>query len=124
MALELIGKVLKILPIQSGTGKNGAWSRGEFVIETMEQYPKKVCISVWGDKSDNLEQQCPVGKFVKVAIQVESREYNEKWYTDIRAWRIEPYQIQEELQSLPTIVEPDDFLGTFSDEGIDSNLPF
>ena len=124
MALEIIGKVVKILPKQSGVSKNGAWSKGEFVVETMEQYPKRICISAWGDKSDILEQQCPVGKIVKVGVHIESREFNEKWYTDVRAWRIEPYQMEEESQPLPAIVEPGDFLETFSDEGVDSPLPF
>ena len=124
MALEIIGKVVKILPKQSGVSKNGAWSKGEFVIETMEQYPKKVCISAWGDKSDVLEQQCAVGKTVKVGFQIESREFNDKWYTDIRAWRIEPYQMGEDTQPLSAIVDPDDFLGTFSDEGRDNAVPF
>jgi len=124
MSLEIVGRVVKILPRQSGTGKNGAWSKCEFVIETMEQYPKKVCISAWGDKSDNLEQQCPVGKTVKVAVNIESREFNDKWYTDVRAWRIEPYQEQEAQAPLSAIVEPDDFLETFSDEGMKDIVPF
>jgi len=124
MALEIIGKVVKMLPKQSGVSKNGAWTKGEFVLETTEQYPKKICISAWGDKSDVLEQQCSVGKIVKVGIHIESREFNEKWYTDIRAWRIEPYQMGEVPQSLPALVEPDDFLETFSDEGIESSVPF
>ena len=123
MSLEIIGKVVKILPKQSGVSRNGAWSKGEFVVETMEQYPKKICIGAWGDKSDLLEQQCPVGKIVKVGIQIESREFNEKWYTDVRAWRIEPYHAEEEPQPLSAIVEPEDIFETFSDEGKDT-VPF
>ena len=124
MALEVIGKVLRILPKQSGVGKNGAWSKCDFVLETMEQYPRKICISAWGDKSDNLEQQCPMGKLVKVAVNIESREFNDKWYTDVRAWRIEPYEAQEEVYSLPEIVEPEDFFETFFDEEIGKEVPF
>ena len=122
--MEIIGKVVKILPKQGGVSKNGAWSKCDFVIETMEQYPRKVCISAWGDKSDNLEQQCPVGKTVKVAVNIESREFNDKWYTDVRAWRIDPYQPQEEANSLPPMIEPEAFFETFADEGADSGLPF
>ncbi|MCL2132643.1 MAG: DUF3127 domain-containing protein [Lentimicrobiaceae bacterium] len=126
MALEVIGKVLKILPKQNGVGKNGAWSKCDFVIETMEQYPRKICISAWGDKSDNLEQQCPAGKLVKVSVNIESREFNDKWYTDVRAWRIEPYeeQAQEGFNSLSAIVEPEGFFETFSDEQIGKDVPF
>jgi hypothetical protein len=50
MANELSGKVMLILPEQTGTGKNGQWSKQDFVIETEEQYPKKVCFSAWGEK--------------------------------------------------------------------------
>jgi len=126
MALEIIGNVVKILPRQNGVGKNGAWSKCEFVIETMEQFPRKVCISAWGDKSDNLEQQCPVGKAVKVAVNIESREFNDKWYTDVRAWRIDPYQSQEGNDTLPAIVEePEDFLASsFPDSGMEDVVPF
>ena len=124
MTLEVIGKVVRHLPRQSGVGKNGAWSKCDFVIETLEQYPKKVCISAWGDKSDNLEQQCPVGKTVKVAVNIESREFNDKWYTDVRAWRIDPYQPQDGGDTLPAIVEPDAFLSPFPDAGMEELVPF
>ena len=124
MALEIVGRVVRILPKQSGIGKNGAWSKGEFVIETLEQYPRKVCISAWGDKSDNLEQQCTVGKVVKVAVNIESREFNEKWYTNVVAWRIDPYQEQEGVDVLPSIVEPEGFYEPFSDEGFKDVVPF
>ena len=124
MALEIVGKVVKILPKQSGVSKNGSWSKCDFVIETLEQYPRKVCIGAWGDKSDNLEQQCPVGKTVKVAVNIESREFNEKWYTDVRAWRIEPYQPQEEPNALSAIVEPEGFYETYSDAELEKDMPF
>jgi hypothetical protein len=50
MAHELTGKVLQVLPEQTGTGRNGQWSRQDFIVETQEQFPKKVCFSAWGDK--------------------------------------------------------------------------
>ena len=89
MALELSGKLIKKLPEVTGTGKNGSnWIKQEFVLETQDQYPKKVCMSVWGDKTQDL---APVqeGEIVKVQFNVESREYNERWYTEIRAYRLD-----------------------------------
>ncbi|WP_028979971.1 DUF3127 domain-containing protein [Sporocytophaga myxococcoides] len=89
MALELTGKVVKILPEQTGSGKNGNWVKQEFVIETTnEQYPKKVCCSAWGDKA-GIVKNLKSGDEVKVGINIESREYNERWYTDVRAWKID-----------------------------------
>ena len=87
MALEITGKIVKILPEQSGAGKNGTWTKQEFVIETTEQYPKKICCSAWGDKVSI--KNFSMGDSIKVSFNLESREYNERWYTDIRAWKIE-----------------------------------
>lgn len=87
--LEITGKLVKLLPQVTGQGKNGQWTKQEFVIETTtEQYPKKVCMSAWGEKADAL-RNVKVGDEVKVSFNIESREYNERWYTDVRAWRIE-----------------------------------
>ena len=86
MALEITGKLVKILAEQTGKGKNGNWIKQDFVIETAEQYPKKVCISVWGDKID--ENQLQEGNTLNISFDVESREYNGRWYTDCKAWKV------------------------------------
>lgn len=85
--MELEGKIIQINPIQSGQGKNGTWKKQEFILETKSQYPKKVCITAWGDKIDTfgLKQN----EEVRVSIEVESREYNNRWYTDVKAWKVE-----------------------------------
>ncbi len=89
MALEISGKLVQILPEQTGQGQNGPWLKQNFVIETQEQFPKKVCIVCWNDKAEILKQ-LKVGEELKVAFNIESREYNGKWYTDVKAWKIEP----------------------------------
>jgi hypothetical protein len=86
--LEISGKLIQILPPQSGNGKNGTWQKQDFVIETSEQYPKKVCFSAWADKADMVKALTP-GVNVKVAFNAESREFNGKWYTDLRIWKLE-----------------------------------
>ncbi len=88
MALELTGKLVKVLPEITGQGKNGTWMKQEFIVETFDQYPKKVCLSAWGDKVSDLKQYAP-GDVLKVSLNLESREYNERWFTEARAWRIE-----------------------------------
>ena len=85
--MELKGKVIQLLPLQSGMGKKGPWKKQEFIIETQSQYPKKVCLSIWGDKVDQFNVS--VGQFVIAAVELESREYNGRWYTEARAWKIE-----------------------------------
>jgi hypothetical protein len=84
--MEISGTVAALLPMQSGQGKNGTWKKQEFIIETPGQYPKKVCLSLWGDKVD--ENKLSIGEKITASINIESREYNGRWYTDVRAWKI------------------------------------
>ncbi len=88
MSIVLTGKLLQILPQQSGTGRNGQWVKQDFVIETPGEYPRKICISVWGDKTKELTGLLP-GDEISASVNIESREFNERWYTDLKAWRIE-----------------------------------
>ena len=84
--MDINGKVILLMAEQTGQGKNGTWRKLEFVIETQSQYPKKVCFSIWGDKIDTAGIK--MGDDVVVSFDPESREYNGKWYTDLRAWKV------------------------------------
>src|SRR3569832_774754 len=86
--MQLTAKLIQLLPLQTGTGKNGQWKKQDIIVETEGQYPKKVCISIWGDKIN--ESVLQVGSQLNVSFDVESREYNGRWYTDVKAWKIEP----------------------------------
>jgi len=85
--MQIKGKLVQLLPLQTGTGKNGEWRKQDIIIETEGQYPKKVCIAIWGDKINNSILQ--EGNQLNIDFDVESREYNSRWYTDIKAWKIE-----------------------------------
>jgi hypothetical protein len=85
--MQLTAKLIQLLPLQTGTGKNGLWKKQEIIVETVDQYPKKICLSIWGDKIN--ESLLQVDKFLKLDYEIESREYSGKWYTDVKAWRIE-----------------------------------
>jgi hypothetical protein len=84
--MDITGKLIQFLPLQTGNGKNGTWKKQEFILETGDTYPKKVCIAVWGDKIDMASFK--TGDTISVAFDVESREYNGKWYTDVKAWKV------------------------------------
>ena len=90
MAMELEGRIARKLNVQTGTSARGAWSKQEFVLEYQEgSYPAQVCMNVWGeDKVKELDKH-QVGDKVKVSFNLSSREYNGRWYTDVRAWKIE-----------------------------------
>jgi len=88
MSVELKGKLIKKLDTVTGEGRNGKWEKQEFIIETEDQYPKKICISLWNDKLSLLDNIAE-GDALTASVNIESREYNSRWFTDIRAWRIE-----------------------------------
>jgi hypothetical protein len=85
--MDITGKIIKILPLQSGQGKNGEWRKQEFVIQTEGPYPKNVCFTMWNSKIE----QNPISEnqTVKVSFDPESREFNGKFYTDLIAWRVQ-----------------------------------
>jgi hypothetical protein len=87
MAMEVKGKVIQLLPQQSGMGKKGPWKKQEFILETQSQYPKKVCLSIWGDKVEQFNVK--EGDLLIAAVELESREYNGRWYTEARAWKVD-----------------------------------
>lgn len=85
--MEVKGKVIQLLQLQTGMGKKGVWKKQEFILETQSQYPKKVCLSVWGDKIDQFALK--PGDLVTASVELESREYNGRWYTEARAWKVD-----------------------------------
>jgi hypothetical protein len=85
--MEIQGNIIQILPLQSGTGRNGEWKKQEFILETTDKFPKKICIAIWGDKIQ--ESILQPGNKVTVQFDIESREYNGRWYTEAKAWKIE-----------------------------------
>lgn len=85
--MQLTAKLVQLLPLQTGTSKNGQWKKQDVIVETEGQYPKKVCVSIWGDKIN--EDLLKVGSQLSISFDVESREYNGRWYTDVKAWKIE-----------------------------------
>ena len=95
--LEITGTIIQIQPLQEGTSKSGnAWKKQDCVLETDAQYPRKVCFNLFGDNVDRFPVQ--VGQKVTVSIELESREFNGRWYTDVRAWNIVYHQAQQVAQ--------------------------
>ncbi|NMM49659.1 DUF3127 domain-containing protein [Flammeovirgaceae bacterium KN852] len=87
--LEFNAKLVQKLPIQEGQGKNGPWKKQDIIVETIEdKFPKKICVSIWGDKID--DSLLNIGAMLNIAFNVESREFNGRWYTDIKAWKVQP----------------------------------
>jgi hypothetical protein len=89
MSLAVKGRIQQILKPESGVSRAGnEWKKQEFVIETEDQFPKKICFTLFGDKISLLEG-ITSGQEVEISFNIESREYNGKWFHNINAWKID-----------------------------------
>lgn len=86
--MEIKGRIIHVLPLQEGVSKAGnPWKKQEYVLETTDQYPKKVCFDLFGEKAD--QYRAEIGDDVTLSFDIESREYNGRWFTSIRGWKLE-----------------------------------
>ena len=96
--MEIKGKVVSKLDVQRGVSKAGKeWSKASIVIETEGQYPKKVIM-------DNLKKAdefnaIPIGAVGVFQIEVESREYQGRWYSSVSCWNWKLEDAQEQAQT-------------------------
>lgn len=83
--MEIEGKLIMDLPEEGGTSKAGnVWRKKQWVIETFGQFPRKVIFYVFGDRINNFNLE--LGKSYKISVDAESREFNGRWYTDLRGF--------------------------------------
>lgn len=102
--MDINGKVIQVFDKITGVGKTGNnWQKQEFILEQPGQYPKKVMISVWGEKVDQFAVKN--GEEITASVDVESREYNGRWYTDVKAWNIQRKNQTQSAQS-PASADP------------------
>ena len=86
--MEVTGKIIQKLELQSGTSKAGnAWSKQEYVLETIENFPKKVHFDFFGERANQYPLE--VGDTITLSFDIESREWNGRWFTSIRGWKAE-----------------------------------
>ncbi|MFN3802246.1 DUF3127 domain-containing protein [Belliella pelovolcani] len=120
--MEISGKIVQVLAEQNGNGRNGTWRKRDYILETGGNYPKKVALTVRGDKIDQFNMN--VGDDVTAGIEIESREYNGRWYTDVKAWKVDkqgttaaPAQPSNTAAAMPDVT-------SFSSEEGEDVLPF
>lgn len=135
--LKIAGKITQILPIQEGTSQRGnAWKKQEFILEYLSgNYPNSVAFTLFGERRI-AENPIQIGQDVTVSFDIESREFNGRWYTNCNAWRIEqgdtttaqPNQfppVDPPVQPGVMPVQPGMPVGTPTDfSGASDNLPF
>lgn len=85
--MEIQGKVIAVLPERSGVSARGEWKSQTYVIETQEQYPKKMAFDVFG--ADRLAQfNIHSGEEILVSFDIDAHEYQGRWFNSIRAWNV------------------------------------
>ena len=90
--MDIQGKIIQVLPERSGVSQRtgSEWKVASYIIETMEQYPKKCVFEVFG--ADRIAQMnIQVGQTLTVSLDIDAHEYNGRWFNTIRAWRAVPY---------------------------------
>lgn len=129
--MEIKGKLQIILPVAEGTSKNGPWKKQEFVIETIDgKFPKQIFLNVWGaDKVEDFKRY-KIGDILTCSLDISSREYNGRWYTDLRAWKIVAGDNSNSGANYDNAPFSNAEPGVYTDNGINSNnnwegdLPF
>ena len=104
--MEFEGKVIEILAPVTGQSARGTWERQTVVFEQPnKQYGKEIAVTFMnkGQEVANLR----VGESYIVSFDIESRNYQGRWYTDVRAWRVQPVQSQAQppVQDMPPFME-------------------
>jgi hypothetical protein len=124
MSLELTGKLIKLLPEVSGDGKNGRWVKQEFILELGGEFTKSVCFSLWGEEKAKIIKSFKIGETIKVSFDVSSREYNDKYFTDCRAWKIEKTGAAAKETVKSTELPPLDSYSIPPENQAEDDLPF
>ncbi|MEN9522043.1 MAG: hypothetical protein RL065_420 [Bacteroidota bacterium] len=122
--MQFKAKINQLLEPQTGSGKNGVWKKQNIILETFGEYPKKICVTIWGDKVSN--EILKLGNEVETFFDLESREFNGKWYTDVKVWKIEliTNSSNEKSTEQNNISPADNPFIDLRNENDDDGLPF
>ena len=123
--MEFEGTVYRIMPVTKGTSSRGEWQRQDVVFEMNDgSFTRKICVTFFNKPDDVARLR--EGATYQVSVNIESREYNGRWYTDIRAWRIQPRQQEAPaaapMPDMPPLGEEPSYTATPAAEADD--LPF
>ena len=103
--MDLQGKVIAVLPAREGTSARGPWKSQEYVIETHDQYPKKMVFNVFG--ADRIEQfAIKAGDELNVSFDIDAHEYNGRWFNNIRAWNVQRVDATVAMAGAPVAAAP------------------
>lgn len=122
MSMTVKGKLVAILNAESGTGRNGnSWKKQMFLLETADQFSKKICFTLFNDKINQLNG-IREGEELEVSFDIESREFSGKWYHNINAWKVDRTIRKPATGEMPPLSETDIPADPFTEQPED--LPF
>ncbi len=108
--MEFDGSVYKVLPVVKGTSARGEWVKQDVVFELPGEYSRKACVSFWGDKAEDAAK-LREGEELNISVNIESREFNGRWFTELRAWKItrkaEAVSVSAPATDFPPIMSDD-----------------
>lgn len=122
--MEFEGKVIEILPAVTGQSARGTWERQTVVFEQpQKQYGKEIAVTFMNKAQEVASLR--VGETYTVSFDIESRNYQGRWYTDVRAWRVQPMQSQAQppVQDMPPFME-DPQPAYSAGAGVVDDMPF
>ncbi|MBR4380218.1 MAG: DUF3127 domain-containing protein [Bacteroidaceae bacterium] len=129
--MEFSGKVIAILPVRTGVSKTSGneWKVQSYVVENHDQYPRRMCFEVFGaDKIDQFNIQ--MGEELNVSFDIDARQWQDKWFNSIRAWKVDRVQAEAPEGQQPIAVDPvppfapEPAPFTASDNSATDDLPF
>jgi hypothetical protein len=127
--MEITGKVIAVLEPKGGLSRStgNPWKMQDYVIETLEQYPRRMCFNVFGEDKIN-QFNIQVGEVITVSFDINAREYQGRWFNDIRAWKVERGTPEPQGEPVPTEEAPATAaaapMPTFEAEESTDDLPF
>jgi hypothetical protein len=131
--MEVTGKIIAVLPVQEGTSKAGnPWKKRYYVLETQETYPKKIAFYVFGTDRVAQYENITAGTNVRLSFDIESREWQGRWFTDVQGWKIDLLEASSasaqpspvDAASMPGSVPPPPVVSFSNDSEPTDDLPF
>lgn len=123
--MEIQGRIIAVLPLREGTSSKGAWKSQEYVVETHDQYPKKLVFNVFGEDKIN-QFAIKQGEELKVSFDIDAHEYNGRWFNNIRAWSVQRVGnvSAQPTQAMVTNSQPVQQQAVPQQQGQSDDLPF
>ena len=87
--MDLTGRIIAVMQPRSGVSSRtgNPWMTQEYVLEVPGQYPRRMVFNIFGE--DRIKQfNIQMNEDLTVQFDIDAREYQGRWFNDIRAFNI------------------------------------